>query len=292
MDRNSVISIETLQGTIGRQDAAWIIDVRKPEAFGAAERMIAAALRRPPETVEAWARDLPADAVIVVYCAHGQEVSQGIAAALRQRGLAAHYLEGGFAAWTAAGGLTMRKPAAVLAEAGASLPDAGPSDIGPSDIGGPSRWVTRARPKIDRVACPWLLRRFIDRRAEIRFVAPARVAAEAASGGAVPFDIPDVAFSHVGPECSFDAFLKRFGLAAPALDRLAVIVRGADTGRLDLAPEAAGLLAVSLGLSALCPDDDEMLTRGFPVYDALYAWARDVAGESHGWPPAAWAEVM
>jgi rhodanese-related sulfurtransferase len=287
MDRNSVISIETLQGTIGRADAAWIIDVRKPAAFGAAERMIAAAIRRPPDAVDSWAGHLPADADIVVYCAHGQEVSQGVAAALRQRGLAAHYLEGGFAAWTAADGLTMRKPAAVLAEAGAGLPD-----TRPSDIGGPSRWITRARPKIDRIACPWLLRRFIDRQAEIRFVAPARVVAEAASGDAVPFDIPDVAFSHVGPECSFDAFLKHFGLAAPALDRLAVIVRGADTGRLDLAPEAAGLLAVSLGLSALCPDDDEMLARGFPVYDALYAWARDAAGESHGWPPAAWAEVM
>ncbi|MDP1736047.1 MAG: chromate resistance protein [Caulobacter sp.] len=149
----------------------------------------------------------------------------------------------------------------------------------------PSRWITREKPKIDRIACPWLVSRFVDPAAEFIFVPADRVQAEAESREAIPYDIPGVDFSHDGELCSFDAFIDHFGLKEAALDRLALIVRGADTGRLDLAPECAGLLAVSLGISASAADDAGALAMGFPVYDALYAWARDVGGETHGWPP-------
>jgi len=151
----------------------------------------------------------------------------------------------------------------------------------------PTRWITRERPKIDRIACPWLLRRFVDPQAEIVFVPADQVLAAAQDLDAEPFDIPGAAFSHVGERCSFDAFIDHFGLGDDdALARLAPIVRGADTGRLDLAPECAGLLAVSLGVSAMAARDDaKALDLGFPVYDAFYAWARDAAGEAHGWPP-------
>ncbi len=149
----------------------------------------------------------------------------------------------------------------------------------------PSRWITREKPKIDRIACPWLVSRFVDPTAEFIFVPADKVLTEAERQDAIPFDIPGVAFSHDGELCSFDAFITHYGLKDPALDRLALIVRGADTGRRELAPECAGLLAVSLGISASARSDAEALTLGFPVYDALYAWARDAGGETHGWPP-------
>lgn len=149
----------------------------------------------------------------------------------------------------------------------------------------PTRWITREKPKIDRIACPWLVSRFIDPAAEFLFVPADQVLAEAEARDAIPFDVPGVDYSHDGELCSFDAFINRFGLKDPALDRLALIVRGADTGRPDLAPECAGLLAVSLGISVSAESDADALALGFPVYDALYAWARDAGGETHGWPP-------
>jgi hypothetical protein len=149
------------------------------------------------------------------------------------------------------------------------------------------KWITRARPKIDRIACPWLVARFIDAAPEFLFVPADRVFAVAQETGAIPYDIPGAELSHEGERCSFDTFLKKYRLDDPTLHDLAVIVRGADTGRLDLAPEAPGLLAVSLGLSAMFEDDHEMLRHGLVVYDALYAWARRARGETHGWPPAA-----
>ena len=136
------------------------------------------------------------------------------------------------------------------------------------------RWVTRERPKIDRIACPWLVARFIDAEAEFLYVPADRVLATAKETGAIPYDIPNVKFSHVGDKCSFDAFLKKYRLDDPALRRIAVIVRGADTSRHDLAPEAGGLFAVSIGLSALFADDHEMLRHGMVMYDALYAWCK------------------
>jgi hypothetical protein len=151
-----------------------------------------------------------------------------------------------------------------------------------------SRWVTRERPKIDRIACPWLLRRFIDPEAEFLYVPTPEVRNVAKAREAVPYDIPDVEFSHDGERCSFDAFLAKFHLKDPALDQLAVIVRGADTNRLDLAPQAAGLAAISLGLSRTYKDDHEMLEHGMIVYDALYAWCREGKDEVHTWNPAAY----
>jgi hypothetical protein len=147
------------------------------------------------------------------------------------------------------------------------------------------KWVTRERPKVDRIACPWLIARFIDKDPEFLFVPAPRVQAVANETGAAPYDVPDVELTHIGEFCSFDAFLKRYELADPALAQLAVIVRGADTGRLDIAPEAAGLLAVSLGLSAIFADDHEQLRHGMVVYDALYAWCKSGQGEVHSWPP-------
>jgi hypothetical protein len=147
------------------------------------------------------------------------------------------------------------------------------------------RWITRERPKVDRVACPWLIARFIDEAAEFVFVPAAEVAARAAELAAIPFDVEGVELSHVGPLCSFDAFLVKYRLHDPGLRDLAVIVRGADTARLDLAPECAGLLAISLGLSRLYASDDEQLRRGFVVYDALYAWLTEARAETHTWNP-------
>lgn len=147
------------------------------------------------------------------------------------------------------------------------------------------RWITRERPKIDRVACPWLIARFIDSAPEFLFVPPDQVLARAKETGATPFDVEGVELSHEGPLCSFDAFLAKYQLRDPALGDLATIVRGADTARLDLAPQCAGLLAISLGLSQLCQDDHEQLRHGFVVYDALYAWLTRARGETHTWNP-------
>jgi hypothetical protein len=147
------------------------------------------------------------------------------------------------------------------------------------------KWVTRERPKVDRVACPWLIARFIDREPEFLFVPPAEVMRVARETGAIPYDVEGVELTHEGPRCSFDAFLSRYRLRDPALDELATIVRGADTARLDLAPQAPGLLAISLGLSHVFGDDHEQLGHGFVIYDALYAWCRHARAETHDWNP-------
>lgn len=149
------------------------------------------------------------------------------------------------------------------------------------------KWITRERPKIDRIACPWLIARFIDREPEFLYVPSGEVLRLAGETGAVPYDIPGVEMSHVGEHCSFDAFVAKYGLGDDAaLARLAAIVRGADTDRLELTPQSAGLYAVSLGLSRVFTDDHEMLRHGMVLYDALYAWCRDAQGEPHRWPPA------
>lgn len=147
------------------------------------------------------------------------------------------------------------------------------------------QWITRERPKIDRIACPWLVARFIDKEAEFIYVPVGDVLRIAQETGAIPYDIPSVELSHSGELCSFDAFLTKYGLDDPALKRLAVIVRGADTSRLDLTPQSAGLYAVSLGLSQIYADDHEMLQQGMVMYDALYAWCRDCQSETRNWPP-------
>ncbi len=148
------------------------------------------------------------------------------------------------------------------------------------------KWVTRERPKIDRIACPWLIAKFIDKEPEFLYVPSADVLNVAEQTGAIPYDIPNVEFSHVGDLCSFDAFLKKYELTEPALQQLAAIVRGADTSKLDLTPQSAGLYAISLGLSKSYSDDHEMLKHGIVMYDALYAWCKDCQKETHNWPPA------
>jgi hypothetical protein len=194
------------------------------------------------------------------------------AAQLRSRGMDARVLEGGYDAWSAAGLPLIDRTA---------LQRFAPSQ--------PSLWVTRRRPKIDRIACPWLIRRFVDPRARFLFVDPPQVSDVARESGAAPFDIEGVELSHDGERCSFDTLLKVFGLESePSLARLALIVRGADTARPELAPEAAGLHAVSLGLSALAGDDDHgLIQRGFAIYDALFAWLRFATSERHNWPAKA-----
>jgi len=155
----------------------------------------------------------------------------------------------------------------------------------------PSRWVTRERPKIDRIACPWLIARFIDAQPEFLYVPADRVLAVAKEKNAIPYDVPGVELSHVGDHCSFDTFLKKYGLSDPALQKLASIVRGADTSRLDLTEQSSGLYAISLGLSHIFPDDHEMLRHGMVMYDALYAWCSRLQGETHNWPPTGYGRA-
>jgi rhodanese-related sulfurtransferase len=249
------ISIRALQDLLGTPAAPHIVDVRHRAAFDMDPRILPAAWRREPEHVVEWAARLPRDRAIVVYCAHGYEISQHVAATLATRGFDARFLDGGIERWKVAGAPTLLK-----------RPSAGiPGDR-------PSRWITRERPKIDRIACPWLIRRFIDPGAEFLYVPAGDVLAASLQQGALPYDVPDVEFAHDGELCSFDAFLRRFGIADPCLDALAAIVRGADTGKPELTPQSAGLLAVSLGLSVNFPDDHAMLEHGMVIYDALYAW--------------------
>jgi rhodanese-related sulfurtransferase len=255
------ISVSELRARIGTAAAPLLVDVRRRPVYDADDRVLPAAAWRDHMAVDDWAP--PPGTEVVAYCAHGHNVSQLCVSRLRALGVPARTLAGGIDDWRAAGGPTILK-----------APRA-------------ARWVTRILPKIDRIACPWFIRRFVDPAAELLFVDAAYVADVAEELGAVPYDIPGVDFSHDGEKCSFDAFLARFGINDPALHALAGIIRGADTGRPDLAPEAAGLLAVSLGISALSGGDDAAaLERGFAVYDALYAWQRRAAAETHGWPPA------
>lgn len=250
---------------LGGADAPLVIDVRLRAAFLESPVMLGGALRRDPADVESWRKSLPAASEVVVYCVHGGEVSRTVAAALSSAGMTAHYLAGGIEGW---------------ADAGAAL-DAKPR-------GAPTRWVTRERPKIDRIACPWLIQRFIDPGAEFLYVPAKQVAEAARSHDAVPYDIPDVQFSHDGDLCSFDAFLKHYRLRDAALDQLALIVRGADTAHLELADQAPGLAAISLGLSRNFPDDHEMLRHGMVIYDALYTWCKEGKAEVHTWNPRAY----
>jgi rhodanese-related sulfurtransferase len=226
---NATITAAELRSALAGGQPPLLIDVRRSPAFRAAPDMAAGALRRDPAAVSSWAKALPRAASVVVYCVHGHEVSQNAAKALRDSGIAARYLEGGLEeGWKAAGGELLGKPKEAS-----------------------TRWVTRERPKIDRIACPWLVARFVDPEAEFLYVPPKEVLRSGKEKEAIPYDVPDVHFSHNGERCSFDAFLKTYRLTDdPALARLAVIVRGADTARPELAPQAAGLLAVSLGLSA------------------------------------------
>lgn len=252
---------------IGTPEAPAIVDVRSDDDHAADPRLLPAALPRDHRWMEAWAAEFASQSVVVA-CRDGGKLSQGVAAWLRQTGARAEYLEGGVEAWTQAGGMMVR-------------PDHVPS----RNAQGQTVWVTRARPKIDRIACPWLVRRFVDPGAIFLFVAQSEVAGVAERFGATPFDLEGIFWSHRGEACTFDVMLAEFGLDSSALARLAAIVRGADTDRLDIAPEAAGLLAASLGLSRMYRDDLVQLDAAMGLYDAFYRWARDATGETHTWPP-------
>lgn len=254
------IAAQQLMRLIGLPDAPMIIDVCVPED-------VALDPVRIPTSISANHRDLShipdlaSGRDCVVVCQKGKKLSHGAAAQLRAMGLRVEVLSGGMQGWRAA---TM--PATPIT----ALPQT-------------PLWVTRHRPKIDRLACPWLIRRFVDPTAKFLYVPPQEVMAVAEKFDALAFDIPDAPFTHHGPHCTFDALIKHYDLTIPALDRLAQIVRSADTGKADTVPEAAGLLAVSVGLSRQYKDDQAQLCAAMPVYDALYRWARDGQAETHDW---------
>ena len=266
------ISPNDLWNALATPRASQLVDVRRRDAFEQSQQLLPGAVWRDAGKTQAWSADFDRARPIVAACKAGHEMSQTAVAQLRADGFDARVLEGGYEAWATAGLPAIAKPEL--------------DRIAPKR---PSLWVTRRRPKIDRIACPWLIRRFLDPRARILFVDPDQVVNVARESGGVAFDIKDVELSHDGERCTFDTMLKLFGLEAePSLAGLALIVRGADTARPDIAPEAAGLHAVSLGLSALAGDDDHgLLERGFMVYDALFAWLRFAAEERHNWPAAA-----
>ena len=262
------ISVSQLSRLIGTPSAPVIIDARIDEDFADDPRLLPTAFRHAHNDVDGVV-DKCRDRRVVIYCQKGFKTSQGFAAILRDRGVPAETLTGGQIAWREAGELMI--PAAKLPK---------------PNIQGRTVWVTRHRPKIDRIACPWLIRRFVDPNAQFLFVSPSEVLAVAEKFDATPFDIEDVFWSHRDDRCTFDVMAEEFQLGSEALDRLSTIIRGADTDRHDLAPQAAGLLAVSLGLSRMYRDDIAQLDASMTVYDALYRWCRDAVNESHNWPGA------
>ncbi|MFT7533270.1 MAG: rhodanese-related sulfurtransferase [Gammaproteobacteria bacterium] len=254
-----------LSRLIGTPDAPVIVDVRIDEDFEENPRLIPGSVRHPFDRMSELADRLK-DQKVVVSCHRGKKLSEGAAAMLRTTGVRAESLQDGHVGWHVAG-----------------LPMIPSTRIPVSESGSGSLWVTRHRPKIDRIACPWLIRRFVDAKARFLFVSPAEVLAVAEKFDATPFDVGDVFWSHRGDQCTFDTMLDEFALQTETLTHLATLIRGADTNNLDLTPQSAGLLAVSLGLSRMYRDDNEQLEASMVVYDALYRWCRDAVGETHDW---------
>ena len=260
------ISIEKLARLLGTPKGAAVIDVRTDEDFAGDPRLVPGAVRRRYETAAEWAPEFAGRAAVVV-CQKGLKLSQGVAAWLRAAGVPAEALDGGAVAWAEAG-LPM-------------VPEAG---LPKRDARGRTVWVTRARPKVDRIACPWLIRRFVDPNAVFLFVAPSEVGGVAERFGATPFDVEGAFWSHRGERCTFDRMVEEFGFGGfQPLLRLAGIVRGADTGKPELTAQSGGLLAASLGLSRMYADDLEQLEAGMLLYDAFYRWCRDAVEETHDW---------
>jgi rhodanese-related sulfurtransferase len=266
MSSYTSISIDKLFRLIGMPHAPALIDVRIEEDFAADPRLIPGSVRRDDRKIADWADEFRGQSAVVI-CRRGHRLSEGVAAWLRHLGISAESLDGGYEAWSAA-----------------SLPLTNTAQLPPGDASGRTIWVTRARPKIDRIACPWLIRRFIDPSAIFLFVAPSEVEAVAERFHATAFDIENVFWSHRGEFCTFDVMMQEFGLTTPPLLRLAAMIRGADTGRLEFSPEAPGLLAASLGISRMYDDDLEQLEAGILLYDAFFRWCRDATGETHNWP--------
>lgn len=272
----NAITTDELYAMLGLPNSPMIIDVRKAQAFDEIRRMLPGAQRGAPDQLAEWAVGLSKSTPIVVYCVYGHEVSKGAMASLCELGFNARYLEGGIVQWMESAMPTIARR---------------PEWHAPGDAEHYSRWITRERPKIDRLACPWLVRRFIDPRADFFYVPATEVRAQAAILHAQPYDIPDMVFSHRGPLCSFDAFLAEFDLHDPALDMLAHIVRAADTGQLNAVPQAAGLLAISLGMAVNICEDAALLEAAMPMYDALYAWCKSASAKTHNWPFGATAQT-
>jgi rhodanese-related sulfurtransferase len=262
----TTITSTQLSRLIGLPHGPALVDVRIDDDYRADPRLLPGSLRHDFRTVEKWAPQFLGKSVVVV-CHKGQKLSEGAAAWLRHGGIDAQNLEGGFEAWKKAGELLVRTD---------KLP--------PRDDKGRTVWVTRTRPKVDRIACPWLIRRFIDPNAVFLFVQPAEVPAVAERFNATPFDIEGVFWSHRGETCTFDTMIEEFGLKSDALLQLAKIVRGADTARPDLTPQSEGLLAASLGYSRMYRDDLPQLEAAMTFYDAFYRWCRDAKEETHNWP--------
>ena len=260
------ITVSQLSRLLGTPSAPVIIDVRIDEDFEQDPDLVPSAFRHSHQQIASLVPELQGRRV-VVYCQKGKKISQGAMAILRHHRVQAESLEGGHFAW--------RDAAEPLVPA-ARLPA--------PNAAGNTLWVTRHRPKIDRMACPWLIRRFVDPGAEFLFVAPTEVLGVAEKFDAEPFDVEDVFWSHRGELCTFDIMVEEFQLKIPALRQLAIIIRGADTDRHELAPQSAGLMAASLGLSRMYRDDVEQIDAGMLLYDAFYRWARDASGESHDWP--------
>jgi rhodanese-related sulfurtransferase len=260
------ISADKLARLIGTPKCPSLVDVRSDEEFAADPRLVPGSVRRAHDAVFDWAVEFRGRSAVVI-CWDGLQLSSGVAALLRDAGVPADTLEDGFLGWAKSGQPLI------------------PADkLPPRNRQGRTLWVTRERPKIDRIACPWLIRRFVDPAALFMFVAPSDVLTVSEKFDAAPFDIERVFWSHRGEACTFDVMIEEFGLASPALLRLATIVRAADTARLDLAAEAPGLLAASLGLSRMYADDLEQLEAGMALYDAFYRWCRDATNETHNWP--------
>jgi len=266
MSAPETITTDKLSRLIGTAKTPVLIDVRTDEDFARDQRLIPGAVRRSHTDAAEWGEQYAGQNAIVV-CLRGAKLAQGTAAWLRHFDIPAETLEGGFEGWKEA-----------------KLPLIDATKLPPRDAKGRTVWVTRARPKIDRIACPWLIRRFVDPNAVILYVAPSEVIAVGERFNAAPFDIENVFWSHRGEKCTFDVMIDEFGLATPPLSRLATMVRAADTGRLELSPEAPGLLAASLGLSRMYEDDLEQLEAGMLLYDAFYRWCRDATTETHNWP--------
>ncbi len=263
------ISANQLFRLIGAADQPLIVDVRTDADFDDDPRLAPGAIRWPFDAMDRLA-ETARGRKVVVYCQKGMKLGHGAAAALRALGVDAETLTGGQFAWRDAG-----------------LPMVAASAIPPRGAAGATTWVTRQRPKIDRIACPWLIRRFVDPDARFLFVPASEVLAVAETFQATPFDLEGVFWSHRGDRCTFDTMLEEFGLDTPALATLARIIRGADTNRHELAAESAGLLAASLGFSRMYRDDIAQLDATMPLYDALYRWARDAQDEDHDWPSVA-----
>ncbi|MCM2504267.1 sulfurtransferase/chromate resistance protein [Aureimonas altamirensis] len=266
MASSITITHDKLARLVGTPKSPFIVDVRTDEDFFADPRLLPGALRRGHLDAASWSRDLTGRTAVVV-CRTGAGLSHGVAAWLRHEGIPAEALDGGHNAWAAA-----------------ELPLVPEGKLPRRDKQGRTVWVTRARPKVDRIACPWLIRRFVDPFAVFLFVQPPEVEAVAERFGATPFDVESVFWSHRGERCTFDTMVDELALGTAPLLRLATMVRGADTARPELATEAPGLLAASLGLSRMFSDDLEQLNAGLILYDAFYRWCRDATEETHNWP--------